>query len=112
VPATELGFFWYEGASGTYLLFWRDPDGSYRRFAVLVLGSLTQWDREEGLVTGTLSPERALALDRGASREEMRDFTRDPKPDFGKLHVAKTVMLGSNLPKDLAGFCARCMRLD
>ena len=112
MPSSGIGVLWYEGVSGTRLFLWRSADGSFHRFALWALGQLIQWDSESGLSTGLLEPSGAPALERGAVLEESVDFNRDSKPDPRKLLVAKTILLSSNLPKDLAGLFARRLRWD
>ena len=101
---------WYHGPSGTDLLFWRSLDGQYRRFMLYVLGSFVHWDQERGLVTGTSRPSGAQSGEQwGIFRFETHLTQDDAKPDPGKLSVAKTLILGSNLPQDLKKWCSRQM---
>ncbi len=99
VPAEATGALVYEGLSGTRAAWWREWDGSYRRFWVSVLGCVVVWDTAEGLASGRLTE--------GGAIRETPEFTRDSAVDAGKLAVAKTVLLSSNLPKDLSAWCAR-----
>lgn len=107
IPAIELGTIWYQGPSGTHLLLSRARDGQYFRLALLVLGTFIRWDLESGVSTGRVASAFEASEVRGVVRFETMLFEADPSPDLGKLEVAKTLLLSSNLPKDLASWCIR-----
>jgi hypothetical protein len=107
IPAGEGGALWYHGPSGTDLLLWRGSDGQYRRFALFVLGSFAQWEDDSGLTTGRASASYEQSEVRGVVRFETMILDKDPVADAGKLSVAKTVILSSNLPQELRKWCIR-----
>ncbi len=102
-----LGCLWYHGASGTDLLLWREWDGQYSKILLCMLGSYVQWE-EEKLVTGRFRPSHEEASqERGMIYFDTMLFESDAKPDSGKLSVAKTLILSSNLPQNLKSWCTR-----
>jgi len=107
LPSSEMTSLWYHGPTGTDLLFRRMADGNYQRFTLYVLGTFIQWDQREGLSTGRtlISNERSEL--RGILRLETLLLDSDPTPAPDKLSIAKTVILSSNLPLDLKGWCVR-----
>jgi hypothetical protein len=107
VPAQEEGALWYHGPSGTDLLFWRKPDGSYHRFAIFLMGSYAQWDEQSGLATGRSQSALEKSETQGYLRLETMLLSPDPQLDSGKLDIAKTLILSSNLPQDLKRWCVR-----
>jgi len=108
LPASESQTTsWYHGPSGTDLLFWRATDGQYRRVTLYVLGSFIQWDRETGLSTGRSQFSAENGETRGIVRFETMLLDPDSTPDRGKLSVAKTLILSSNLPLELQKWCVK-----
>jgi hypothetical protein len=107
IPSAEGGALWYHGPTGTDLLLWRGTDGQYRRMALFVLGSYAQWDEASGLSTGRVRSSFEDSEVRGVVRFETLLLDGDSHPDAGKLKVAKTLILSSNLPQDLKKWCAR-----
>jgi hypothetical protein len=107
VPASADGAMWYHGPSGTDLLFWRRPDGSYNRFAVFIMGSYAQWDEGAGLSTGRMQSALERSEVQGYLRLETMLLNPDAAADAGKLDIAKTLILSSNLPQDLKRWCVR-----
>ena len=111
IPAAENGALWYHGPSGTDLILWRGVDGQYRRFTLFVLGSYAQWETEVGTTTGRASPSFEKSEVRGVVRFETMLLEPDSRPDAGKLSIAKTLLLSSNLPQDLRGWCVRHLEI-
>lgn len=109
IPSTENGTLWYHGPSGTDLLFWRGTDGQYKRFALFMLGSFVQWDSESRLRTGRVRSSFEQSEIRGVFRFETLLLDPDSRPDQGKLSVAKTLILSSNLTQDLKKWCLRLL---
>lgn len=112
LPSSERGTIWYHGPSGTDLILWRGSAGRFRRLALVVLGLWVHWDEETGLCTGAVRETRDDGETRGVIRFETLIVDRDERPDGGKLHVAKTVLLSSNLPEDLKRWSAVQLGLD
>ncbi len=110
VPAVEPGTVWYQGPTGTHLLLSRGMDGQFFRLALFFLGNFVRWEEAGGLSTGRVSSAFEPSEVRGVVRFETMLFDADPQPDHGKLQVAKKILLGSNLPKDLISWCARQMQ--
>lgn len=107
VPAEQGGPLWYHGPSGTDLLLWRKNDGRYHRFVLYLLGSFAQWDEEKGISTGHITPAFEQSDVRGTIRFETMLLNTDPRPDEGKLNIAKTLIMSSNIPQDLKKWCER-----
>ncbi len=112
LPSSESGGIWYHGPSGTDLMLWRRSDGRFRRLALVVLGLCVHWDDEAGLWTGAVRETRDDGETRGVIRFETLIVDRDERPDGGKLNVAKTVLLSSNLPDDLKRWSVLQLGLD
>ncbi len=112
MPGLDSGMLWYQGPSNTHLMLWRGTDGQYRRLAVQVLGNSIHWDSVDGVVTGKSHSAFEPDEVRGVLRFETLVFERDEKPDPSKLQVAKNLLVRSNLPKDLVGWCSRQLRFD
>ncbi len=104
---TESGSIWYQGPSNTHLWLWRGNDGKYRRMAVLVLGNWIQWDEAEGLHTGALKSIVRSDQSIGMVSIDTLLLERDSRTQPNRLQVAKTLIVSSNLPKDLAQWCLR-----
>jgi hypothetical protein len=107
IPTEVNGPLWYHGMSGTDLLLWRGLDGQYTKLVVYVLGSYVQWDAERGLETGRVDSAFERSEVWGVVRFETLLLRSDPAKDAGKLAVAKTLVLSSNLPQDLKRWCGR-----
>lgn len=107
IPSAEAGTLWYHGPSGTDLILWRGTDGQYKRLALFVLGSFAQWEQESGISTGRVKHSFEQSEVRGAVHLETLLLNADRKPDEGKLSIAKTLILSSNLPQDLKKWCVR-----
>lgn len=107
IPSPETGALWYRGPSGTSLLLWRTTDGQYRRIALFVLGSYVQWDEDIGLTTGRAEAAAGSSEVRGIVRFDTLLLDPDQAPDAGKLNIAKTLLMSSNLPQDLKKWCVR-----
>ncbi|MGZ3700108.1 MAG: PilZ domain-containing protein [Bdellovibrionota bacterium] len=107
IPSAERNSLWYHGPSGTDLILHRGNDGQYHRMMLYVLGSFVQWEQEKGLSTGRtdIGPETGETL--GIVRFDTLLLSPDPELDRGKLQIAKTLILSSNLPQDLKGWCVR-----
>jgi len=106
IPASEAHQLWFHGTSGTDLLLWQGEDGQCNRISLYVLGIYVQWDTENGLSTGrTEAATRESAEVRGALRFETMFLDPDPSPDRSKLHIAKTLILSSNLSQELKNRC-------
>jgi hypothetical protein len=99
-PSGESGTIWYHGPSGTDLSFFKGTDGASSRALLIVFGTFVQWDTERGLSTGTAS---------FAENAETLLFQADSAPDPDKLSVAKTLLLSSNVTKELKEWCLRRM---
>jgi hypothetical protein len=110
IPSSENGVLWYHGPSGTDLLLWRMTDGQFRKLALFVLGCFVQWEADVGLSTGCAANSDEVSEARGIFRVETMLLSPDSTPDQGKLNIAKTVILSSNLSRDLKKFFVR--RLD
>jgi hypothetical protein len=72
-----------------------------------MMGSFIQWDHEAGLSTGRTQPFDQREVTAGIVRFETMLLDTDPQLDAGKLSIAKTLILSSNLPQDLRNWCAR-----
>jgi hypothetical protein len=107
MPGAPDGAMWYHGASGTDLLLWRNPDGSYQRFTLYVMSGFVQWEESRGATTGLVAGPVESSEERGFVRLETVAITPDAQPDAGKLEVAKALILSSNLPQDLRRWCVR-----
>lgn len=112
IPSSESGTLWYHGNSGTDLLFRRGSDGQYHRLTLYVLGSFVQWSEEDGLATGSIRPSNSMSEPRGVMRLETLWLDADPQADLGKLAVAKTIVLSSNLPEDFKKWCTRKLEVS
>ncbi|OFZ21739.1 MAG: hypothetical protein A2X94_15745 [Bdellovibrionales bacterium GWB1_55_8] len=107
IPGADSGTVWYRGPGGTSLLLLRSSDGHFRRISLFVLGSFMQWDEELGVTTGRARSDESSNEVRGIFRYETMLLDPDSAPDAGKLNIAKTVLLSSNLPQDLKRRCVR-----
>lgn len=107
LPSSEGAMLWYHGPSGTDLLLRRGSDGQYHKMTLYVLGSFIQWSQDEGLSTGRAKPSDEQSETRGVLRFETLLLDSDPKVDPGKLKVAKTLILSSNLAEDFKKWCVR-----
>jgi len=109
IPSSEGGPIWYHAPSGTDLLLWRKSDGQYRRVSLFVLGSFIQWDESSGLTTGRTDSASANDPSEswGVVRFETLFLRHDAKLDLGKLQIAKTLVMSSNLSQDLKKWCVR-----
>ena len=107
IPSSEGTTLWYHGPSGTDLLFWRGLDGQYSRFTLFLMGSYAQWEESGEISTGRfrLSSEQSEIC--GLIRFESMLLEPDSSPDVGKLQIAKTLILSSNLSQELKKWCAR-----
>lgn len=124
VPA-ESGQLCYYGPSGTHLFLWQDlpatadalaypgPAGTpLSRWALFMLGSFVQWDAVTGLTTGKVNSSYEASENRGVLRFETFLLSADAKPDPGLVAVAKTLILSSNLPKELGDQCGKQLLPD
>lgn len=108
----EERVIWYHGPGTTDLIIWKGPDRISRRFVLYVYGSFVQWDREEGLISGrTLATDQESEVN-GVVRLETRLLEEDPKPDQGKIEIAKKIILSSKLPEEIKFFCSERLRSD
>lgn len=107
IPSPESGALLYRGPSGTHLLLWRGTDGQYRKMSIFLLGSFIQWDTDLGLSTGKFKSTEEHTEFRGIFRIETLLLDADASPDPGKLEIAKTLLMSSNLPQDLKKWCVR-----
>ena len=107
IPSSDLATLWYHGPSGTDLFLWRGVDGQYRKLALCVLGSFVQWDVGAGISTGRAGASGERSEVRGIMRFETLMLEPDSRPDQGKLNIAKTLVLSSNLPQELKKWCVR-----
>lgn len=96
---------WFHGPSGADLLFWRGAQREYRRVCLHIYGSYIQWDEEKGLETGTSMASDDRPEVNGLIRLETCLLDPDSSPDEQKLKLAKTLILSSNLPKELMNWC-------
>jgi hypothetical protein len=110
IPASESTVTWYHGPSGTDLLLKRGADGQFSRMTLFVLGSYIQWDKDTGASTGRTEQSQEPGEVRGILRFETLLLHPDPKLDPGKLRIAKTLVMSSNLPEDLRNWCVRQLR--
>ncbi len=110
IPSSESAVLWYHGPSGTDLLLKRGADGQYHGLTLYVLGSYIQWESEGGTSSGRTEMSRQPDEVRGILRFETLLLQPDAKPDPGKLRIAKTLILSSNLPEDLRNWCVRQLR--
>jgi hypothetical protein len=90
-------------------MVWRDLDGSYMRLALYFLGCFVHWEQSAGISTGRSAAGTDLPEERGVIRLETLLLKADTAPDPGKLNVAKTLVLSSNIPEDLQKWCVRQM---
>ena len=108
IPSSEgVGTLWYHGPSGTDLLLKRGADGQYHRMTLYVRGSYIQWMQEGGLTTGRTRSSDEAGESRGVLRFETLFLEVDSQVDSGKLAVAKTLILSSNLSEDFKNWCVR-----
>ena len=108
LPANEIrNTLWYHGPTGTDLLYKRSADGHYRQLTIYVLGSYVHWEETEGLSTGRCQAADQHSEVRGILRLETLVMEADPAPDSGKLSIAKTLILSSNLPLELKTWSVR-----
>jgi hypothetical protein len=107
LPSSESGALWYHGPSGTDLLLRRGADGQYQRMTLYVLGSFIQWTQDGGISTGRARSSDEQSENRGVLRFETLWLDADAQPDAGKLAVAKTLILSSNLAEDFKKWCIR-----
>lgn len=106
-PPLDASTIWYHGPSGTDFVAVRSIDGSFRRFTLHVLGNYVQWDAELGVSTGVSRPSTTRSENRGAMRFETLLLDADPRLDAGKLAIAKTVLMSSNIQQELVKWCLR-----
>lgn len=101
---------WYHASSGTDVLIWKNESGEPVRFAIFILGSFIQLNPTEGLVTGRIAAA-ADVESVGTSLIRLETMILDPdlKPDPGKLEVAKTLVLSSNLAQEVQDWMIRKM---
>ncbi len=105
---TEIGGpLWFHGRSGTDLLVWRRVDGQFSRFVLYLMGSYIQWDDAHRVSTGRVDSSQERGEVWGEFRFETLLLQPDLVPDTGKLKVAKTLILSSNLPQDLKRWSTR-----
>lgn len=107
IPSSEGGTLWYHGPSGTDLLLKRGADGQYHRMTLYVLGSFIQWVEGSGITTGRVRASDEQSELRGVLRFETLWLDADAHADTGKLAVAKTLILSSNLAEDFKKWCSR-----
>ncbi len=107
IPSSEMNLLWYHGPSETDLLLRRASDGQYSEMDLYVLHSFIKWEQEHGLSTGSIHTSQAPSEVRGIFRFETLFLEEDSVPDPHKLSIAKTVILSSNLSKDLKSWCVR-----
>ncbi|HTL10963.1 MAG TPA: PilZ domain-containing protein [Bdellovibrionota bacterium] len=105
--ATDESASWFHGPTGTDVLVWRLPSGNLGRMAVFLFGTFVQWDPDAGLSTGRTLPADEQSEVRGAVRFDTLLLEPDAKPDAGKLNLAKTLVLSSNMPSELKNWCTR-----
>ena len=91
----------------------RGIDGLYDKFCILCLGYIVSWDALDGLETGLseIGSEPLGNVSKAISGFETRIVMKDEKPDFVKLGIAKSFILGSNLPEDLKSICSRRLQI-
>lgn len=111
IPSVDGNPLWYHGPAGTDLLLWRATDGNFWKLLVYLPGgaeggSFVQWD-DDKLSTGHTQTSREPSETRGALRFESWLLQADSSPDSAKLAIAKQLIMSSNLPQDLKGWCAR-----
>lgn len=105
LPSLEKNAIWYHGPSGTDLILRRLLDGQYQSIIVYVFNFFIQWDCDLGLSTGsTFISDREIERI-GVFRWETLFINPDQSPDPSKLSIAKTIILGSNVPQDLKNWC-------
>jgi hypothetical protein len=102
IPSSESGTLWYHGPSGTDLLVRRETGSC---MTLYVLGNYIQWTEEEGISTGQAHSCEEQSETRGIMRFETLVLKPDPAVDPGKLAVAKTLILSSNLAEELKNWC-------
>jgi hypothetical protein len=107
IPSQELSTLWYNGPSGTDLVLRRSADGQFEKFTLYVLGTYVQWERDQNVSTGKVASSDQPNELRGIMRLETLLLIQDVMPDRGKLAIAKTVIMSSNLPQDLKSKCVR-----
>lgn len=107
IPSSEGGTLWYHGPSGTDLLLKRSADGQYHWMTLYVLGSFVQWVEGSGVSTGRVRASDEQSELRGVLRFETLWLDADAHADPGKLAVAKTLILSSNLAEDFKKWCTR-----
>lgn len=100
----DMGTLWYHGTSGTDVIVRHGKGGTIDGLSVFVFGTYVQWDIARGLETGVARSADQRDEVHGVVRLETMILDRDSANDPGKLKVAKTLILSSNLPEDLKKF--------
>jgi hypothetical protein len=112
VPSPQKNTMWYHGHTGTDVLLVQDASGSFKKFILYVLGCCIQWEQEGGLSTGKFTASFFDGCEiQGVFRMEPLIVEPDSVADPEKLSIAKTVLLGSNLPQELKMWCLGCLGL-
>ena len=105
VPLEEEGASWFHGTTGTDVLVWKSPSGDISRFGVYIFGTYVQWEPGEGLTSGRIvGAADEETVPSGIIRLETMILDPDPSPDEGKVGIAKTLILSSNLAQELQNF--------
>lgn len=111
LPSLEKDVLWFHGPSGTDLIFRRLIDGQYQSIIVYAFNLFIQWDCDLGLSTGnTLISDQKVERS-GVFQWENLFLNPDQSPDPYKLGIAKTIILGSNVPQDLKDWWVRKIEL-
>ncbi len=101
MPSTDTDSLWFHGPSGADLVVRKRADGAVAEYSFLAMGAFVRWESAEGLSTGRVEESGVPSERLGLLLVEALDWKRDAEPDPRKLKIAKTILLSSNLPKEL-----------
>ena len=100
MPGADASAAWFHGPSGADLIVSR-TQGAMTEYSFVVMGTFVRWRSGEGLSTGRVEESGEPSEQLGLLRIQTMSWIPDAAPDLKKLEVAKTVLLSSNLPKEL-----------
>lgn len=101
MPVAGPGSHWYRGPSGTDLIWEEASNGGMVRVLLTFLESFVSWESDGGLTTGRVMPSSKASEASGLLLWETLDLASDAGVDAEKLRIAKTILLSSNLKKEL-----------
>ncbi len=110
IPSLEGKSVWYHSKTGCDLIFFGTEASDVTRIQKIlccVLGSFIQWDKAQGLSTGSTRSAQHIPESWGLLSYETLVLSRDLKLDREKLNIAKKVVLSSNLETKLKDWCLK-----